>query len=305
MARVKVVGLGSHHGDDRAGWHVVEMLSGAADSVVLGDPSQLLDHLEGCDRLIVVDACRSGQVPGTIFRFAWPPDAALATLTEPSSHGLGAATVLTLAETLGRLPPSVVLYAVEVQSCAPNEPLSPAVSAALPELCRRVRQELSMVTLDVLRGIRFLQDIPDNHLQALAAIAEIKDLPAGTVVFREGQRSASIYLVIEGNIAVEICAPGVGCTTVYTVGAGELLGWSPLLGSGPVRGTSRVMAPSRVLAVNAGQVLALCAHDLAFGMEFMRRTAQALAFRLDATRLQLLDVYRHELRFVPLEGDQE
>jgi hydrogenase maturation protease len=142
MARVKVVGLGSHHGDDRAAWRLVEMLDGAASSVVLGDPSHLLDHLEGCDKLILVDACRSGQVAGTIHHWSWP-DSALPSFAGPSSHGLGVLAVLTLAETLGRLPPSVVLYAVEVQSCEPNQELSPALSAALPELCRRVREELS------------------------------------------------------------------------------------------------------------------------------------------------------------------
>jgi CRP-like cAMP-binding protein len=161
-----------------------------------------------------------------------------------------------------------------------------------------------MVPLDVLKGIHFLQDIPDNHLQDLAAIAEVKDLQAGAVVFREGQVSSSIYLVIQGNIAVEICAPGRGCTTVHTVGPGELLGWSPILGSGPMTGTGRVVTPSRVVVLNAGQVLAVCAHDPPFGMELMRRTAGALALRLNAALLQLLDVYRHELRFDPFEGDQ-
>jgi CRP-like cAMP-binding protein len=104
---------------------------------------------------------------------------------------------------------------------------------------------------------------------------------------------------------VEICAPGRGCTTVYTVGPGELLGWSPLLGAGPMTGTARAVTPAQVVVVNAGQVLAVCAHDPYFGMEFMRRTAGALAFRLNATRLQLLDVYRQEMSYAPLEGGPE
>ena len=36
------------------------------------------------------------------------------------------------------------------------------------------------------------------------------------------------------------------------------------------------------------------AHDPGFGCEFLRRTAKALASRLSATRLQLLDVFRDQ-----------
>jgi hydrogenase maturation protease len=118
------------------------MLENAIDATVLSDPGRLLDHLEGCEKLILLDACRSGQTPGTILRLTWP-DASLRTFAGRSSHSLGIGAVLALAEDLGRLPPSVILYAVEAESCEPNEALSPAVSAALPELCRRVREELS------------------------------------------------------------------------------------------------------------------------------------------------------------------
>ena len=96
--------------------------------------------------------------------------------------------------------------------------------------------------------------------------------------------------------------PGRGCTTIQTIGPGELLGWSPVLGSPLMTATSRVLAPATLVALNAGQILAVCEHNPRFGMEFMRRTAQALAVRLNATRLHLLDVYRQDLSFVALEG---
>jgi hydrogenase maturation protease len=140
MSRVSVVGLGSPHGDDQAAWRLVEMLEDS-DAIVLSDPSHVLNHVEGCEKLIVVDACRSGSAPGTILRFSWP-DPALRTFAGCSSHSLGVGAVLALAERLGRLPPTVVLYAVELADCEPNQDLTPEVKAALPVLCRRVWQEL-------------------------------------------------------------------------------------------------------------------------------------------------------------------
>ena len=44
-----------------------------------------------------------------------------------------------------------------------------------------------MVSLETLKNIQFLQDFSDDHLQHIASLAEIKEFPAGSVVFREGQ----------------------------------------------------------------------------------------------------------------------
>jgi len=159
-----------------------------------------------------------------------------------------------------------------------------------------------MVPLETLKSVRFLQDIDDDHLQLFASLAEVREVPANAVVFREGQASPSIYLVVEGNVSLEINLPGRGRTRFQTAGPGELLGWSSLLDTGPMIATARTLAPTRFLVFNTAQVQALCAHDIKFGYEFVRRTARTLAQRLAATRLQLLDVYRDLLPLVPDEG---
>jgi CRP-like cAMP-binding protein len=59
--------------------------------------------------------------------------------------------------------------------------------------------------------------------------------------------------------------------------------------------TARALTPTKAISLFAAQVLALCHHNPRFGFLFMRRLAEALAARLNATRLQLLDVYKDEL----------
>jgi CRP/FNR family transcriptional regulator, cyclic AMP receptor protein len=66
--------------------------------------------------------------------------------------------------------------------------------------------------------------------------------------------------------------------------------------------SARALTDVRVVALDARAVLDLCDQDPRFGFQFMRRTAAAIAARLSATRLQLLDVYGHELPAAP-EGD--
>ena len=140
---IRVVGVGSPHGDDRVGWRLVEDLAASAaagvEAVAVAQPLGLLDHLDGCSVLIVVDACRAGRAAGSVLVLAWPED-------RPefegsgSTHGLDLAMALEMAGVLGRLPPSVLLFAVQAGACGPVADLSPDLESSLPELGRRLRQ---------------------------------------------------------------------------------------------------------------------------------------------------------------------
>jgi hydrogenase maturation protease len=138
---VRVVALGSPHGDDRAGWEVAERLRQqrppGVEVAIVTEPLRLVEQLGGCACLVVVDACRSGGVPGTVVRLCWPDDR-LAGGARASTHGFGVADALALANALGRLPPRVVLIGIDVGDCEPGAELSAAVQAALPELHRQV-----------------------------------------------------------------------------------------------------------------------------------------------------------------------
>jgi hydrogenase maturation protease len=141
---VCIVAVGSPHGDDQAGWHVVEQLRRLPlpdlRTAIVDDPLQVLDVLGGCTTLILVDACRGNAQPGTIFRLAWP-DPRTQEQDSASTHGFGVSRVLALADTLGVLPPSVVLIGVEGDSYAPGVEMSAPVRKAIPELCRQVMAE--------------------------------------------------------------------------------------------------------------------------------------------------------------------
>ena len=158
-----------------------------------------------------------------------------------------------------------------------------------------------MVSLETLKNIQFLQDFSDDHLQHIASLAEIKEFPAGSVVFREGQPRSAVYLVVQGKITLEINVPTRGAMQSQTVGSGELLGWTPVLGPGFMTVTARVQTPSTLLVLNAAQIRAFWAYDLSFGFAFMQRIAQVLTSRLFATRLLLLDVYREQPPVAPQE----
>jgi CRP/FNR family cyclic AMP-dependent transcriptional regulator len=159
------------------------------------------------------------------------------------------------------------------------------------------------VTPELLKALAFLVPATEDELRQLVPVTRIAHHPAGTVLFREGDHLSHVFIVTTGTVALEINGRDHRPRRFQTVGPGELLGWSPLLGSGPMTAAARALADVQVVAIDAKAVLDLCDEDPKFGFQFMRRTAAAIAARLSATRLQLLDVYKHELPATPEGGE--
>lgn len=151
-----------------------------------------------------------------------------------------------------------------------------------------------MEICELLRELEFLRGVPDENVQELAELAAIVDFPVDAVVFRNGEPALCSYLIVDGRVLLEICGPAIGCAQVLTIGNGELLGCSPVLGQATLTATARTLAPTRAIALQGSEVVNWCERNPRFGYQFMRCTALALAKRLTATRLQLLDLYRTE-----------
>ena len=84
-----------------------------------------------------------------------------------------------------------------------------------------------------------------------------------------------------------------------TIGNGDLLGCSPLLGQKQVTATARTLSPTQAIQLKGIEVARRCEQNSRFGFEFMNCTARAMAKRLTATRLQLLDLYREDASTTP------
>lgn len=130
--------------------------------------------------------------------------------------------------------------------------------------------------------------------QKLAAMATHVRLGRGEVLFREGTHNANLYLVLAGQVDLAMTVPGRGTVRILSVGPGEIVAWSAVLGEGRMTCSATAADDSELLAVPAPQLAALMSSEHEVGYEFMRVLAAALAKRLVATRLQLLDLFAAE-----------
>ena len=74
-ALIRIIGIGSPFGDDAVGLEVARMLAGRrrelrSDRVPIAQVTALVDLLEGAEAVILIDAVRSGALPGTIHEFS-------------------------------------------------------------------------------------------------------------------------------------------------------------------------------------------------------------------------------------------
>jgi CRP-like cAMP-binding protein len=137
----------------------------------------------------------------------------------------------------------------------------------------------------------FFADLEAAHTNLLAGCASNVRFPRGAYILREGQEANEFFLVREGCVAVEISAPHRKPIIVDTVGAGEILGWSWLLPPYIWRFDARAVEPTRAIALDGACLRAKCESNHDLGYEVLKRFSQIMNRRLDATRIQLLDVY--------------
>lgn len=149
MAHTLVLGLGNPlMGDDGVGVEAVERLRGAfdlPDEVSLVDGGtwgmNLLPMIEVADRLILIDAIRTGATPGRHIRLEreeLPRYFAL----KISPHQIDLREVLALAEWRGTLPRSLVAFGIEPERVEMTHGLSPVVAEGIEELVERVVDHL-------------------------------------------------------------------------------------------------------------------------------------------------------------------
>jgi CRP-like cAMP-binding protein len=148
------------------------------------------------------------------------------------------------------------------------------------------------VTVDVnrLKNSMFFRQMPDSHLDQLAAIGREVNLPAHKTIFEEYDRAKDVYIILSGEVSLVICEPKDSCRQIAVVGEGDLVGWSPLVGRSRLTDTAVTLTPVKAFVFEGKKLLEFCEANPSFGFEFMRRAATELAKRLSGTRLQLLQM---------------
>jgi CRP-like cAMP-binding protein len=145
--------------------------------------------------------------------------------------------------------------------------------------------ELKITT--ALRATELFHDLETPYLHKLASIATEIAFAAEKIIYRPGEVGQAIYLVLEGDVSIEMEVPGHGTVTVFTVGPGHLFGWSSIFPPRRKKASARVLEPTRAIVINADQLLDLFRADHGFERAITGLISEIVADRMQATRLEL------------------
>ena len=143
----------------------------------------------------------------------------------------------------------------------------------------------------ILREHPFFQGMEERYIQLIAGCSMNVRFEPGHVVFREGDPADQFYLLREGLVSVQLVVPHRGLTTMATISAGEVLGWSWLFPPYRWHFDARTQQLTHALAFDGKCLRAKCDEDHDLGYDIYKRFMRVVTERLEATRLQLLDMY--------------
>ena len=149
-----------------------------------------------------------------------------------------------------------------------------------------------METLEgILANHPFFRDLEPRYLQLVVGCASNVRFAAGQFLFREGEQANQFYLVRHGKVSLEIFSSHDGPITVATLEDGDIVGWSWLFPPYRWKFDSRALTMTRAIALDGACLRNKSEQDHELALELLKRFAYILEERLQATRLQLLNVY--------------
>jgi CRP/FNR family transcriptional regulator, cyclic AMP receptor protein len=137
----------------------------------------------------------------------------------------------------------------------------------------------------------FFAKMEKHFLDIVVGCAKNVRFEAGQYLFHEGEPADQFYLVRHGRLALQINSPGRGALTFQTLSEGEIVGISWLIPPYRWAYDAKALELTRAIAMDAACLRGKCEADHDLGYDMMKRFMPVLIQRLQAMRMQILDVY--------------
>ncbi len=95
----------------------------------------------------------------------------------------------------------------------------------------------------------FLKDVRPEHLQPFLGRMRVRDLPRQACLFRQGEESDPAYLIVSGQVRINVLTSGGAEMTLDVLGPGDACGVAGLAGPFPRISNAVALRPTRVLVV--------------------------------------------------------
>jgi hypothetical protein len=170
----------------------------------------------------------------------------------------------------------------------PTEALTPPVRAVADVVLRQFRGRSVLPRIAAaVHGLPLFRGLNAEQTSRLAGVCTASTFEAGAVIFRQGQPSQEMFVVLGGEVVIALDG---SAAPVGVVRAGECLGEMSLLSAAPHSATATARTPTELAALGHRDLAELIRlrpdiglhiyRTLAVGMgEKLKRSGVSLAFR--------------------------
>jgi len=144
---------------------------------------------------------------------------------------------------------------------------------------------------DLLGGHPFFAGLGVDAMELVAGCASNVQFAEGHYIFSQGEEASRFYVIRRGRVALEIRSPERGPLVIETIDQGQVLGWSWLVPPYRYFFDARAVAPVSATALDGACLRGKSEADPELGYELLKRVTAEMYRRLQASRIQLLDLY--------------
>lgn len=144
---------------------------------------------------------------------------------------------------------------------------------------------------DLLGEHELFRSFHPDLLELMAGCGRNVHFDAGTLILSEGGPADEFYLLRTGRVSVGVAVPNRGTVLIETLGPHEVLGVSWPFAPHRWEFDSTAVEPTSAIAMDAECLRNKCDEDPILGYQVFKSFARLMRDRLQATRMQLLDVY--------------
>lgn len=140
-----------------------------------------------------------------------------------------------------------------------------------------------------LKDSEFFGVLSEDQRAWLAEQATETSFQDGQLVARQGSTADRFFLVLDGELVVEVPALTGPSLEVTRLGPGKIFGWSWLIEPYRWHFNARAAGATRVLDFDGRAILARAEDEPRFGYALLRRFSALMGTRLEAAQRKMMD----------------
>lgn len=136
---------------------------------------------------------------------------------------------------------------------------------------------------DRFHSVELFQGLSGDEVQELLAASEDLFFIAGDIVFESGHEERALFLVMDGEVEIDLQVPKLGERILAQLPSGSVFGEMSFFHPAPHAATARCLTDARIMRLSRTQFDALAAQNAHLALRVTTNAAEILAARLHHT----------------------